>query len=116
MSNQLLRGDLLDPKDDPTAGASAKLPHAKPHGMKAQIVHSEGLEYPVPTAVERELQTSLHGDPTQKFNHPGIPCSQLPHGHAHPLPPYESAARRQATIEDLDEARRELMQGPIVED
>ena len=59
MSNQLLRGDLLDPKDDPTPGASAKLPHAKPHGMKAQRVHSEGLEHPIPTAVERELQVGI---------------------------------------------------------
>ena len=59
MSNQLLRGDLLDPKDDPTAPASVKLPHAKPHGLKAQRVHSEGLEYPVPTAVERELQVGV---------------------------------------------------------
>lgn len=41
---------------------------------------------PGDAVLEKELGTELQEDPLEEAGHTGVPCSLLPHGHAHRLP------------------------------
>lgn len=77
-------GSPASPTSPRPAPDAVKLPHNNQHAIRARQHNPEPHS---PTL--RELQASPVEDWTDKLGHPGVPCWELPHGHAHPLHHYQ---------------------------
>lgn len=81
-------GEHLDLHLPPPTEARLSPPGSprSPHSPRAAVAARRPADpspLAQPSLFERVLGTELHTDPTEKAGHPGVPCSELPPGHAH---------------------------------
>lgn len=65
------------------AGSPPGSPRSPWAAVAAARHHPEHPPLAPPSLPERVLGTELHPDATEKAGHAGLPCSELPPGHAH---------------------------------